>query len=213
MAMGAIAWAHENKPLLTTSDAGINEWSSGDSLSANDLNHNFATIESQIGALESIVDAIPGATDGGVATVPVGTVSAYAGPVVPNGWLLCNGSAVSRTEYANLMQSIGVAWGAGDNLTTFNVPDLRGYFLRGIDPSGTIDSTARTLGSIEASNMPNHSHQIEESSLHNAAYCPGGFGYVNTAGCTPATFMSDGPSSISGETRPINVAVYYIIKT
>ena len=58
-------------------------------------------------------------------TIPPGATLDYAGPTPPVGWLLCDGSAVSRTTYAALFTAIGTTWGAGDGSTTFNLPDLR----------------------------------------------------------------------------------------
>ena len=63
--------------------------------------------------------------------VPPGMILAFAGKTVPNGWLLCNGAAVSRTTYANLFQAIGTAWGAGDGSTTFNLPNFTGRVVQG----------------------------------------------------------------------------------
>lgn len=65
--------------------------------------------------------------------VPAGTILSYGGATAPSGWLLCDGSAISRATYAALYAAISVAWGYGDNSTTFNLPDLRGRFLRGVD--------------------------------------------------------------------------------
>ena len=80
---------------------------------------------------------------------PAGMVSPFAGPVeaIPSGWLLCDGSEVSRTEFANLYNAIGVCWGIGDGSTTFNLPDLRGMFLRGVsgDSGNDEDAGARLV--------------------------------------------------------------------
>lgn len=65
--------------------------------------------------------------------VPTGTVIAFAGNSVPAGWLLCDGRAVSRLTYAALFSAIGVIHGPGDSVSTFNLPDYRGRFLRGVD--------------------------------------------------------------------------------
>lgn len=65
------------------------------------------------------------------ADAPVGSISAFGGSEAPSGWLLCQGQAVSRTTYAELFSIIGTSFGSGDGSTTFNVPDLRGEFLRG----------------------------------------------------------------------------------
>ena len=65
------------------------------------------------------------------ADAPVGSIQAYGGTTVPFGWLLCQGQAVSRATYAELFGVIGTSFGTGDGSTTFNIPDLRGEFLRG----------------------------------------------------------------------------------
>lgn len=70
------------------------------------------------------------------ATTPAGVVSPYAGSSAPSGYLLCGGQAVSRTTYATLFAVIGTVYGSGDGSTTFNVPDLRGRVVAGIDNMG-----------------------------------------------------------------------------
>lgn len=76
----------------------------------------------------------------------VGSIISYAGISVPAGYLLCDGSAISRTSYPNLFAAIGTSWGEGDGVTTFNLPDLRGRFLRGVDSGSGYDpdATSRT---------------------------------------------------------------------
>jgi microcystin-dependent protein len=72
---------------------------------------------------------------------------AYAASTAPTGWLWCDGTAYSRTTYATLFAVIGTTWGAGDTTTTFNVPDLRGQFVRGYDdraPATSKDTTTFT---------------------------------------------------------------------
>ncbi|WP_256856057.1 phage tail protein [Rodentibacter ratti] len=76
----------------------------------------------------------------------VGEVGFFARATPPSGWLKANGAAVSRTTYAALFAAIGTTFGAGDGRTTFNLPDLRGEFLRGLDDGRNIDSNRR-LGS------------------------------------------------------------------
>ena len=87
--------------------------------------------------------------------VPLGTVLAFATKTASSGWLECNGSAVSRTTYAALFAIIGTTYGAGDGITTFNIPDLRGEFIRGWDNGRgvdkNIDYTARTFGGFQQS--------------------------------------------------------------
>jgi microcystin-dependent protein len=88
-----------------------------------------------------------------VSVSPSGLISAYAGATAPTGWLLCDGSAVSRTTYAALFAAIGTTYGSGDGSTTFNVPNLKGRAPFGRD--GGQDSLD-TLG--EASGSSTHTH-------------------------------------------------------
>lgn len=75
----------------------------------------------------------------------------------PPGWLKANGGAISRTAYAALFAVIGTTYGTGDGFNTFNLPDLRGEFLRGLDDGRGIDS-GRVLGSNQSHSMASHSH-------------------------------------------------------
>ena len=72
--------------------------------------------------------------------VPTGCVQAFAGNTTPQGWLLCDGSAVSRKDYAALYAAIGTTYGAGDGSTTFNLPNLVDKFVEGSATSGTVKS-------------------------------------------------------------------------
>lgn len=72
--------------------------------------------------------------------IPTGIVQAFAGSTTPQGWLLCDGSAISRTDYADLYAVIGDTYGAGDGSTTFNLPNLVDKFVQGNATSGTVKS-------------------------------------------------------------------------
>ncbi|MBS1646390.1 MAG: tail fiber protein [Bacteroidetes bacterium] len=80
---------------------------------------------------------------------PAGTVQYFANVTPPDGYLECNGQAVSRTAYAELFAAIGTTYGVGDGSTTFNVPDLRGEFIRGYDDGRGADP-GRTIGSWQS---------------------------------------------------------------
>ena len=75
--------------------------------------------------------------------VPVGSVFWLATQTAPEGYLICDGSAVSRTEYADLFAAIGTTFGAGDGSTTFALPNLRAAFIRG---AGSQDGYSATFG-------------------------------------------------------------------
>ena len=80
--------------------------------------------------------------------IPSGMVMHFANSTAPSGWLECDGAAVSRTTYAALFSAIGTVYGAGNGSTTFNVPDLRGEFIRGWDHGRGVDSS-RAIGSSQ----------------------------------------------------------------
>lgn len=82
-------------------------------------------------------------------TVPAGAVAHFAMSSPPAGWLKANGAAISRVTYAALFAAIGTAYGTGDGSTTFNLPDLRGEFLRSWDDGRGVD-TGRAIGTAQA---------------------------------------------------------------
>lgn len=75
-------------------------------------------------------------------TTPVGAVMAFAGQEPPRGWLMCDGSSVSRTTYPALFEAIGTTHGNGENASSFQLPDYRGRFLRGVDDGAGRDPNA-----------------------------------------------------------------------
>lgn len=94
-------------------------------------------------------------SSGGGLLMPTGAMLEYGGSAAPTGWLICDGSAVSRTTYAALFAVLGTAYGAGDGSTTFNVPDRRGKFGVGVDGTYTRGSTG---GSTTTSSAGSHDH-------------------------------------------------------
>ena len=88
-------------------------------------------------------------------TARAGTITHFGNITAPLGYLICDGSAVSRTIYPELFNAIGTLYGVGNGTTTFNLPDLRGEFIRGIDNGRGVDA-GRALGSSQsfATNLP-----------------------------------------------------------
>jgi len=148
-----------------------------------------------LGALGNVPDA-----------TAAGTVVPWGGSTAPTGWLECDGSAVSRTTYADLFTAIGTTYGVGDGSTTFNLPDLRGEFIRGWDNGKGTDS-GRTLGSFQTDELKSHSHYI--SGFGNGSDLNGG--PFADGGARPASYSST--STGGTETRPRNIAMMYCIKT
>lgn len=85
----------------------------------------------------------------GSSKIPAGSVEWFASSTAPAGYLSCNGAAVSRTTYAALFLAISTTYGAGDGSTTFNIPDLRGEFVRGFDDGRGVDA-GRVFGVHQA---------------------------------------------------------------
>ena len=166
-------------------------------------------------------------------STPPGQVASYAMGSCPAGWLAADGSAISRSTYAVLFSNIGTAWGNGDGSTTFNVPDLRGMFVRGTGTNGTyptaIGGTIGTTG-YQADTYLNHNHPATSTdSGHTHGYtatssasgpAAGGLGgqtpsqYSATTGSGTANITTTVADSTTGgtETRPKNYSVLYCIK-
>jgi microcystin-dependent protein len=160
---------------------------------------------------------------------PVGTIIAFAGDTskIPDGWELCDGEAVPRTgKYAALYAVIGTAWGYGDNSTTFDLPDLRGMFLRGVslesnnDPnkgirqaSSTGGNTGNNVGSWQNYELTSHNHDVSDGTndgyLHGNTTTTGGHGHdilYDTRGNDQGSgggysFMEQASAWASGRTR------------
>lgn len=126
-----------------------------------------------------------------VAGIPSGTVAMTARTTAPAGWLLCQGQAVSRTDYPALFAALGTTYGAGDGSTTFNLPDMRGRVPVGVDGTQTEFATSGKTGGekthvLSVDEMPSHSHAIGGpigGALSGAG--GGGSGYTNGAGYAP----------------------------
>ena len=158
-------------------------------------------------------------TTGSLSHVPSGTIFITARSAAPTGFLLCDGSAISRATYAALFSAISTSFGSGDGSTTFNVPDFRGVFPRGVgNPVGYTDSTAYnvTLGQKRDDVFQGHTH----SQLFGGGNYPYGTAYPGTP------FNGDGyifnvgnpigsgygTPRLSTETAPKSLGVNFIIK-
>lgn len=95
----------------------------------------------------------------GITSTPASTVIYVAQNTAPTGYLKANGAAISRTTYADLFAAIGTTFGTGDGSTTFNVPDLRGEFIRAWDDARGVDS-GRSFGSAQADEIESHRHRV-----------------------------------------------------
>jgi microcystin-dependent protein len=141
----------------------------------------------------------------GASPTPVGAIFTFGMVTPPTGYLECNGTAISRTTYATLFTAIGVVHGTGDGTTTFNLPDLRGQFIRGFDNGRGVD-TGRSFGSTQTDDLKSHTHPI--------SVMTGSVQYSNGGTAFPALNGSSTTGSTGGtETRPRNTALIFCIKT
>lgn len=182
--------------------------------------YNFNTTPSYIDGIHWVVDVESGA--------PVGAVMPYAGSTPPDGWLLCDGSEISRTNYARLFSVIGTTYGAGDGNSSFNLPDL----VEGV-PIGA-ESNSSFIGYKDNGQLPNIEGALNVMGSHGADI----FNAVSNPGCffmNPAdkmgwsmnvvqqdygkyagiVFKASGWNSIYGNytrVRPAGTAMLYAIK-
>ena len=148
--------------------------------------------------------ALSFATIGGV---PIGAVFHFAASTAPTGFLKANGAAVSRTTYAALFAITGTTYGVGDGSTTFNVPDLRGEFIRGWADDRAVD-TGRAFGSAQTDELKSHTHSITPSNM-----CGRAGSFTADAGSQPLSDENLVIGNTGGaETRPRNVALLACIK-
>lgn len=174
-----------------------------------------------------IADAV-----GAVQAVPVATVFYRAQASVPVGYLLADGSAVSRTTYSALFSAIGTLYGAGNGSTTFNLPDLRGVFARGVDLGRGLDP-GRAFGTKQKGTLFGYNIRddgpvygtsvngtadgpLSQSMIGVDDYTVADYAGVRIAGASGMSHYSlPGTTGTgwTGVTRPHNVALYPIIKT
>lgn len=160
-------------------------------------------------------------------TSPAGSISFFARNSAPTGYLKANGAAISRTTYATLFTAIGTTFGVGDGSTTFNIPDLRGEFIRGWDDSRGVD-TGRSLGTNQLDALQNLTGQLsfQDDGLPAGVLTANGvFGrgpvasntIINGSSATYttaiyATFDASLVARTAAETRSRNVALLACVK-
>jgi microcystin-dependent protein len=181
-----------------------------------------------------------------VGDYPIGTVCPYASilnqdQLATAGWLYCDGAAVSRTTYANLFAVIGTAFGNGDGVSTFDLPDLRGIVARGADNGAGVDpdaasrvvsapggNTGAVVGSLQAcaTRKPTAGYTAASTGdhTHNVNHVPNDYSSYAMAGSEQSIWNSGSADTSSAgahshditggdqETVPVNAYVYYLVK-
>jgi len=160
------------------------------------------------------------------ALLPPGIVLPYAGATAPTGWLLSYGQTVSRVTYSSLFGIIGTTFGAGDGVSTFVLPDLRGNIPAGKDnmggvAAGRLTTTyigGTTLGAsngeeshvFDISELPIHHHSVSPIDGGTASVASGGDAVVATASSSVATGDTGSNNPVS-KLQP-TIILNYIIK-
>lgn len=174
--------------------------------------------------------------------IPAGVIVPFGGQAedIPFGWLLCDGSEVSRTDYPNLYAAVGVCWGTGNGSTTFNLPDLRGMFLRGVSGDSGNDedaesrivlndnggNTGNQVGSYQGDairnitgtmspvrgNQFNPSVHTTDGVFESTDTSTNGGRNTETRAASTVTFDASRMVPVGNDNRPKNVYVNYIIK-
>ncbi len=162
--------------------------------------------------------------DQSVATVKPGAIMMWGGNDAPADWRECDGSLLNRADFPDLFNAIGTNWGAGDGSITFNLPDLRGLFVRGRDGGMGRDpnSNSRTelkpggnigdeVGSLQNDEFKEHFHGYRRLQSESNGDLKGNAGGASVDKNFP---VIDSDTYLAGgdETRPKNANVLYIIK-
>lgn len=190
------------------------------------FNQNLTKVDNRAASDRGRLEALEAAI-----AVPAGNVEMTARSSAPTGWLLCDGAAVSRTTYAALFTAIGTQFGTGDGSTTFNVPNLKGRVVVGLDAGQTeFDVRGETGGAkthtLSLSETPSHYHQLGPSSAldgtpdvymvqeTSGSTFPGwAFTVAGTSGGTRAVITDpQGGGGAHNNLQPY-MALSYIIKT
>ena len=150
-----------------------------------------------------------------IATTPAlpGVVVMFGGSAVPAGWLECNGAAISRAVYATLFAAIGTTHGAGDGVTTFNVPDLRGR--TGFGPgTATGGAVVWAVGQKQGSEqLQSHTHGLTDTGVSNFLLgMLGGSANIGLPFGAQARVTDPAGSGGSGNLPP-GTGILHIIKT
>lgn len=143
---------------------------------------------------------------------PAGMLAHFARTSAPTGWLKANGAAVGRVAYADLFAAIGTTYGAGDGFNTFNLPDLRGEFIRSWDDGKGVDP-GRALGSWQADELKSHIHLSNAGSVTGGAASSANNSFLKGTNEVGSNEDAGNVKATGGtETRPRNRAMLACIK-
>ena len=157
---------------------------------------------------------------------PVGSIQPFAGTTVPQGWLLCDGRAVSRSDFARLYAVIGEAFGQGNGSSTFNLPDMREAAPCGVGThaAGVMNHDTYDLGQFKDDQMQGHIHTATTTATRSRNGSPimsgsgSGGDYFPPAGSVTigdpvADAHGNGQPLVGPVTRGKRIGVNFIIKS
>jgi len=200
--------------LIDTSDSRLS-----DSRTCDNTFDNAATSRTNLGLGTAAVESAASLS-------PTGGIQAYAGSSSPTGWLICDGSAVSRTTYSDLFAVISTTYGVGDGSTTFNLPDISGRVIAGKEATATLLTSGgsgvdgATLGAtggsqthqLDEDEMPIHSHDTSDRyDIGTAGQASGSGGRDNSIQTLARTTTDAGGDQPHQNTQP-TIVLNYIIK-
>lgn len=204
--------------LIDTADSRLS-----DSRTCDNTFDNAATARTNLGLGTAAIESAASLS-------PTGGVQAYAGSSSPTGWLICDGSAVSRTTYSDLFSVVSTTYGVGDGSTTFNLPDISGRVIAGKESTASLLTSAgsgvdgATLGStggsqthqLDENEMPIHDHDTSDrydTTSRNMADTGSGVSVrLNNITTLARTVTSAGGDLAHQNTQP-TIVLNYIIKT
>jgi microcystin-dependent protein len=175
----------------------------------------------------SVPRGVPQAVEAAPAVnqAPIGSIVAWAGgaETIPSGWMECKAQPMDGNKYRQLRKAIGTVWGGTGINNAFNLPDLQGYFLRGVDRAGTRDKGERKasgthpdlnerVGSTQKSAFQTHVHLIRLKGNEQYIRAATDNNGTKVMRYEIETDVNTGAAGDPEETRPINAYVHWIIR-
>lgn len=166
-------------------------------------NDYFPIVDTSVNETKKVKAKFVGSGGKSGDTLPIGSIVPYGDETAPANWLICDGSAISRTTYADLFAIIGTKFGSGDGTTTFNLPNLSGKVPVGLDENDNDFNTIGKIGgekthTLTIDEMPSHSHvgQIYSHNFDQGVTIPSLKAYINS--------YSDGQGQMGFAQNPLS---------
>lgn len=199
-----------------TNSSIIKQVASNAGISIESTNGNLAPIRSNVFLQATITGSTSGQSVAPL--IPAGVITAWAGTSAPDGWLICEGTAISRSVYAALFNICSTTFGAGDGFSTFNIPDIRGRSIYGTSSNISRGSTSTaisasfsiTSGSGSTGAGGGHTHSTTTASVNSTSDKDVAATVTVLTGISAA---SDHTHTASSSITAPGISLNYIIKT